>query len=231
MNAPATQQVDDRRAAVMAVALVAAVVIVIGFGSGIGSVLSHNTSSALPKVYKVSPSIARPIQNAGLVDVAGSSSVGTKLGRKVGVTSSPTPSASLASDNMGTAPSGAVPVAPCSGEMLTSAMLNPFFVHFDKAHLETSPGQQVSDATNVDQYTKTHTVLIEAMWTPLVSLLLGAPDALSPFVVHFDKAHLETSPGQQVSDATNVDQYTKTHTVLIENMLAPVFTGVTAAGC
>jgi plastocyanin len=112
------------------------------------------------------------------------------------------------------------PESACSAGLF-DAMLTPFVIHFDKAHLETSPGQQVSDATNVDQYTKTHTMLIEAMWTPLTGLLLGAPDGLVPFIVHFNKAHLETSPGQQVSDATNVDQYTKTHTILIENMLAP----------
>ena len=110
-------------------------------------------------------------------------------------------------------------------------MLNPFFVHFDKAHLETGPGQQVADILNVDQYTKTHTVLIESMFTPLINLVVGGPAALNPFFVHFNKAHLETSPGQQVADATNVDQYTKTHTVLIENMLSPLSSGLTASGC
>ena len=117
------------------------------------------------------------------------------------------------------------PEASCSADLF-DAMLTPFIVHFDKAHLEMSPGEQAAQAMNVDQYVKTHTVLIEAMYTPLVNALMAAPTGLDPFFVHFDKAHLETSPGQQVSDATNVDQYTKTHTVLVENMLAPSMTSV-----
>ena len=53
---------------------------------------------------------------------------------------------------------------------------------------------------------------------------------VDPFVVHFDKAHLETSPGQQVEQALNVDQYAKTHTVLVEDMLAPSSDVVTGSG-
>jgi len=44
---------------------------------------------------------------------------------------------------------------------------------------------------------------------------------VEPFWMHFKAAHLETSPGDQAASALNVDQYTKTHTVLIENMAAP----------
>ena len=117
------------------------------------------------------------------------------------------------------------PDESCSSTVF-AAMLTPFLVHFDKAHLETSPGQQVADATNIDQYVKTHTVLIEAMYAPLVTAVLMAPVGLDAFMVHFNKAHLETSPGQQVADATNVDQYVKTHTILVENMLAPSTTSV-----
>ena len=124
-----------------------------------------------------------------------------------------------------TPPPAKQPDAPCSASLL-DAMLTPFFVHFDKAHLETSLGQQVSDATNVDQYIKTHTVLVEAMYTPLIGALLSLPTGLDPFITHLDKAHLETSLGQQISDATDIDQYVKTHTVLVENMLAPPTTSV-----
>jgi len=35
-------------------------------------------------------------------------------------------------------------------------------------------------------------------------------------------AHLEASPGQQVADIADLDQYVKTHTVMVENMLAPL---------
>jgi hypothetical protein len=53
---------------------------------------------------------------------------------------------------------------------------------------------------------------------------------IDPFIVHFDKAHLETSPGQQASQASDVDQYTKTHTVLVEDMLAPTSNDLTGSG-
>lgn len=46
--------------------------------------------------------------------------------------------------------------------------------------------------------------------------------AIEPFWVHLEKAHLETSVGQQVSDALSVDQYVKTHTVLVEDMVSPI---------
>ena len=39
---------------------------------------------------------------------------------------------------------------------------------------------------------------------------------------HVYAAHLETAPGQQVADALAVDQYVKTHTVLVENMIKPL---------
>jgi hypothetical protein len=35
-------------------------------------------------------------------------------------------------------------------------------------------------------------------------------------------AHLETSPGQQVADALQIDRYIKTHTVMVEHMLEPL---------
>ena len=229
MNA-APHTLDDRRAAAIAAALVIAVLVVIGFGSGIAAIV--NRDAALPmKPFTVSPGLATPIQQASAVDVssAGGSSAG---GGHHGASSS---GATMASANGGMSSSmGGLPstsVAPCSGQFFTSAMLEPFFVHFDKAHLETSPGQQAQDALNVNQYVKTHTVLVEAMWTPLVNLTLAAPNGVNPFGTHFFKAHLETSPGQQVNDATNVDQYTKTHTVLVENMLNPTTNGMTDAGC
>jgi hypothetical protein len=49
--------------------------------------------------------------------------------------------------------------------------------------------------------------------------------------MHFKTAHLETSPGDQVASAADVDQYTKTHTALIENMAAPAMHDVTDYGC
>ena len=109
--------------------------------------------------------------------------------------------------------------AGCGG---VSAALEAFMAHFYAAHLETSVGQQVTDALDVDQYVKTHTVLIENMIKPLLG---GSQSAVDSFMAHFNSAHLETSLGQQVADALNADQYVKTHTVLIENMLAPLLGG------
>jgi len=56
----------------------------------------------------------------------------------------------------------------------------------------------------------------------------GAEASLDAFLAHFYAGHLETSVGQQVKDASDVDQYVKTHTVLIENMLKPLLGGSTA---
>ena len=100
--------------------------------------------------------------------------------------------------------------------------MTPFWIHFEKAHLETSPGQQVADALDVDQYVKTHTVLLDAMLSPVIQAIFGSRDDPGPFWTHLRKAHLETGPGQQVVDALALDQYVQTHTVLVEDILAPI---------
>ncbi len=109
----------------------------------------------------------------------------------------------------------AAPAAPAAGD----GVIGPFWTHFEAAHLETSPGQQAADALALDQYVLTHTVLIENMLAPLLDL--SGPNVLAPFWAHVKAAHLETSPGQQAADALDLDQYVKTHTVMIEDMLAP----------
>jgi hypothetical protein len=122
--------------------------------------------------------------------------------------------------------------ANCSNTMIADAILNPFVVHFDNAHLGESPSQQASQASNVDQYTLTHTVLFEQMLAPVFSLVEAAPNGITPFITHFDMAHLEESPSQQVTQASNADQYTRIHTVLAEQMLNPTTQSVTGTyGC
>ena len=69
---------------------------------------------------------------------------------------------------------------------------------------------------------KTHTVLVEAMLTPIVEAVVGSAAGPGAFWTHFQAAHLETSPGQQAADALDLDQYVKTHTVLVEDMLSPI---------
>jgi plastocyanin len=49
-----------------------------------------------------------------------------------------------------------------------------------------------------------------------------ASGVLTPLIQHIDSAHLGESPGQQVQDLLNVNQYVLTHTQLIANMLAPL---------
>ena len=123
-----------------------------------------------------------------------------------------------------TAPPAATPTTPTTAApapAASSGVLDPFWVHFEAAHLETSPGQQVADALNVDQYALTHTVLIENMLAPL----LGSGGPLGTFWTHLKAAHLETGPGQQAADALNLDQYVETHTVMVEDMLAPAVGG------
>jgi plastocyanin len=111
-----------------------------------------------------------------------------------------------------------------SGTCLVSGILTPLITHINATHLGESPGQQVQDLLNLDQYVKTHTALIASMLNPLtngglVNLLNGT---LTPLIVHLNATHLGESPGQQVQDLLNTDQYIKTHTALISNMLLPL---------
>ncbi|WP_461123628.1 cupredoxin domain-containing protein [Saccharothrix stipae] len=120
--------------------------------------------------------------------------------------------------------------APPTGEPPTSCVpkeaLEPFIAHLKAAHLERSPLQQVTDALAFDQYVKSHTVLLGQMLDPALNSSLSA-DVLAPLLAHVKAAHLETSPLQQVDDALAFDQYIKSHTVMLEQMLDPVFAQAT----
>ncbi|MGW7208127.1 cupredoxin domain-containing protein [Streptomyces sp. NPDC054837] len=109
-------------------------------------------------------------------------------------------------------------------------VLLPILQHLNAAHLERSPGQQVQDALALDSYIKTHTVWIESILTPLTS---GggavADDTLGVLLDHINKAHLEESLGQQVTDLLNPDSYVKMHTVWAEHLLAPTESFVTGS--
>jgi plastocyanin len=114
-----------------------------------------------------------------------------------------------------------MPSSECTG---AEAAADVFLQHFYAAHLEISPLEQVLQALDVDPYTKTHTVLIANMIAPLVG---GSEDTLDVFLQHVYAGHLGESPTQQVADIADLDQYVKTHTVLIGNMLAPL----SGSGC
>jgi len=125
------------------------------------------------------------------------------------------------------APAAAMSMPSSDACVGLNAAVDAFMQHFYAAHLETSPGQQVADALSLDQYTLTHTVLVENMVKPLLG---GSTSALDVFMAHVYAAHLATSPGQQAADALAVDQYALTHTVMIADMLAPL-AGTDVSSC
>ncbi|MYS89785.1 MULTISPECIES: cupredoxin domain-containing protein [Streptomyces] len=101
-------------------------------------------------------------------------------------------------------------------------VLLPILQHLYVAHLERSPGEQVQDALALDSYIKMHTVWVESILKPAVEgggTVLD--DTLSVLLNHVNKAHLEESPGQQVTDLLNPDSYVKMHTVWAGQMLTP----------
>jgi plastocyanin len=112
---------------------------------------------------------------------------------------------------------------------VSKEVLQPIWAHIQSAHLETSPGQQVSDLLNLDQYIKTHTVWLEQVLSPVFngSADKVVTDTLAPIWAHIQSAHLETSLGQQVSDLLNLNQYILTHTVWLEQVLTPLMTQAT----
>jgi plastocyanin len=112
-----------------------------------------------------------------------------------------------------------------------SQVLLPLLQHIDATHLGESPGQQVQDLSNVNQYVLTHTTLVENMLIPAWnSANRGLTGLLVPLLQHIDATHLGESPGQQVNDLLNLDQYVLTHTTLIENMIIPT-EGVLTGSC
>jgi plastocyanin len=112
-----------------------------------------------------------------------------------------------------------------------SQVLLPLLQHLDTTHLGESPGQQAQDLLNINQYVLTHTTLVENMLVPLWnSANRITTGLLVPLLQHLDTTHLGESPGQQVTDLLNLDQYVLTHTTLVENMIAPT-EGVLTGTC
>jgi plastocyanin len=140
-------------------------------------------------------------------------------------TPTPTPTTPKPTTPAPTTPTPTTPtptMPPMGGDDVCTGLestIDAFMQHFYSAHLETPLTQQVTDALSVDQYLKTHLVLVENMLKPLLG---GTQSTLDTFLQHVYAAHLETGAGQQVADALAIDQYVKTHTVLVENMLKPL---------
>ena len=115
-----------------------------------------------------------------------------------------------------------LPTGTGSGQCGVNQALTTLIQHIDTAHLGESPGQQVQDLTNLNQYVLSHTTLVANILTPLLGQATTAADStLTQLIQHIDTAHLGESPGQQVSDLLNLDQYVLSHTTLIGNLLAP----------
>ena len=235
------------RSAWVAGALVGAVVLVLGFGSGLGQVTSRRRisyrasgpltpGSATPGPGGVDVAVAPAAGGHAFAPASDPHEHGTGFGgtgaNLAGVGSTAAPSTTVTPAPAARTPvTAAAPPGACPTQTVASAMLAPLVAHLDKAHLETSVGQQVADLLNLDQYVKTHTVLLESILSPLLDVVLALPDGLLPLMTHLDKAHLETSVGQQAADLLSVDQYVKTHTVLAEAILAPGLNAAMGVGC
>jgi plastocyanin len=132
-----------------------------------------------------------------------------------GSTSTPPPS----SDTPTPTPTMSMP----SGTATTCALsyaLQTFLTHVNAAHLDESPGQQVQDILDLDQYVGNHLALIQRMLEPLTAggLSNALSTTLQALFVHINAGHLGESPGQQVQDILNLNQYVATHLALIQKM-------------
>jgi plastocyanin len=109
-------------------------------------------------------------------------------------------------------------------------VLLPILQHINTAHLERSPAQQVQDALALDSYIKMHTVWVETILKPVTDGGGTVLDnTLSVLLNHINKAHLEESLGQQITDLLDVDGYVKMHTVWAEQLLTPTEDFVTGS--
>lgn len=115
---------------------------------------------------------------------------------------------------------------------LVAGTTTPIYAHFEKAHLERSPAQQVGDAQKTDDYLLVHTVWIEMFSAPARNGIVHiAGESPKPFFGHMKHAHLQRSPGQQVADLRGTDDYLLLHTVWIESMLQPTSDVVNGSPC
>ena len=222
-------------------ALVGAVVLVVGFGSGVGRVgTAHHTAYEASGPLGVAPApvgvavAVSPGPTGAPVDAhtslpGGSVAAPPATGTRLAVTSTAAVGSTPSTRRPAAAPAAPAPAAICAGQPLLDAMMAPLVDHLEKAHLETGVGQQITDLLSLDQYVKTHTVLLESILSPQLDLLTALPQGLTPLVAHIQKAHLDTSPGQQAADLLAVDQYVKTHTVLVRDVAAPVLGAVQGA--
>jgi hypothetical protein len=134
----------------------------------------------------------------------------------------------MAADSMPPASGGSGDCSPG----LVDGTTAPIYGHMEKAHLERSPAQQVSDLQKTDNYVLIHTEWIEMFTAPArAGLVHIAGETPKPFFGHMEHAHLQRSPGQQAGDLRATDDYALQHTVWIESMAQPSIEVVNGSPC
>jgi plastocyanin len=125
-----------------------------------------------------------------------------------------------------TSPSGGMPMptrtSGGSSDCAVSYALQTFLTHVNSAHLDESPGQQVQDILDLDSYIGNHLVLVQKMLAPATGggLTNALSTTLSSLLIHINTGHLGESPGQQVQDILDVNQYVATHLALVQKMVS-----------
>lgn len=136
-----------------------------------------------------------------------------------GPSATPTP-APTSTTTGNPAPSSTMTMPSGSAGCALSSALQTFLTHVNSAHLDEPPGQQVQDILNIDSYVGNHLALIDTMLKPLTEggLSSAVSTTLQSLFTHINAGHLGESPGQQVQDILNLNQYIATHLALVQNM-------------
>ncbi|HEX3611386.1 MAG TPA: plastocyanin/azurin family copper-binding protein [Sporichthyaceae bacterium] len=97
-----------------------------------------------------------------------------------------------------------------------------FLQHMDVAHWNRSPAGQAKDIADLDTWLKSHEALFRMMFDPAVGK--GSPaysgPVTGPFMQHMDAAHWSRSPGQQLEDIGDFQNWAAAHAALLQAMLA-----------
>jgi amicyanin len=162
------------------------------------------------------------------VTVTGTSATGTPTpSTSTSASPSSAPSSSSSTPTSSASPTGSMsmPAPPPSGSSSCAVTyaLQTLLTHINTAHLDESPGQQVSDILDLDTYIGNHLALVQRMFEPLTGggLTSALSTLLSTFTTHVDTAHLDESPAQQVKDILDVNTYIGNHLALVERMTQP----------
>ncbi|HJQ07006.1 MAG TPA: hypothetical protein VJ872_16275 [Nocardioides sp.] len=212
-----------RRHAAVAAALSGAALVVVGYASGWGLTQPVAGSVVTTPAVPVAPAeVAPPRIPPVIAPVQGRhySASGPVVVPTTEPAPTSTPSPPSTQPTGPTTPSG--PGSGPTGQPSCTGLqpaLRALIEHVDAGHLEESPSQQVADLLDLGQYTTTHTTLLGGLLQPLLG---GASSDLDVLLQHIAAGHLEESPAQQAQDLLATDQYVRTHTVLIENLLKPL---------